>query len=166
MPLCRLWDVMSYVKDIMSNVIFCTSQTHLCHPPNRLDNDEVTIGQVWRPMVPSKHKSAIWNAVNGFADWWWRSPHVRCEICHHVAKRVERAKWKLKSEMLSTDFEQDRDLSLHLTCIRKPPIRASTPRQGMLRVFVTRPSIVTRLSISLISCWSRSFKTWTFGNYW
>ena len=31
----------------------------LCHPPDRLDNDEVTVGQVWRPVVPSKHKSAI-----------------------------------------------------------------------------------------------------------
>ena len=26
----------------------------LCHPPDRLDNDEVTVGQVWGPVVPSK----------------------------------------------------------------------------------------------------------------
>ena len=65
----------------------------LGHSPNRLDNDEVTVGQVWRPVVPSKEESPIWN---GFAGLWWRTPHVRCEIGHHVAKRVERAKWELK----------------------------------------------------------------------
>ena len=55
----------------------------LGHSPHALHDDEVAVGQVWRTVVPGEHFEMDSSLESRML------PHVRCEVCHHVAKGVE-----------------------------------------------------------------------------